>query len=604
MQNTVKTSLFPNFLFFGIIIITLFTSSFYQQVIMLFSCISLILFSIYYLKEIKVTPIFCSFLLFILLLIINSIFVSPNYNPNTTKIIVIMLFSYLLGYSISTELCRTFFKILVGIFCLLAIWAIFQYVTRLSYHVDMVFRSNTIFHTPNSYAAGINFLLIPLLAFYFSEFKTQSIKARIVIVVLFVSLLVTISRGGWLSFSCALIFYISLLFFFSIISKPKSILKQLLILLSICACFGFYHQYLKTPVYNTFFKPTTKIENVDNEVSITKNLTRKITPINSSIQARFILYGIAWAELKNNLLLGIGTDNFTYILRKNKSDITYGFEDTRFVHNDYLQILLETGVIGLFILLALIFTIYFQSWVCLKKHNSNKVLIIALLSGITTYFCHAMVDFVFYVPILVLFFGLALGVLDKECAKHLDVKTINLNQTLNIKKSFIYKCMILVPIFMVLILPLCAHMVVYSARVYEHHNHFVKAQNYYTLARRLAPYEEKYTYGEAKLWLKAVKNQKSADAAAMVDELLIKGINLNSYEKESLLLRSILHRDHNKLLTNPADLNEIIKWQEEVIEWQPYNLKAHKQYIKTLRETNNYEKLKKHNAILKERFEL
>ena len=121
-------------------------------------------------------------------------------------------------------------------------------------------------------------------------------------------------------------------------------------------------------------------------------------------------------------------------------------------------------------------------------------------------------------------------------------------------------------------------------------------------AQLLAPYESYYFYQEAKLWLKAVRAQHSKDAAEKADTLLIEAISKNPFKKYLLLQRAILHRDYASLLSKPADINTILKWHEEVLDWQivTKNNAAETEYIKSLIKAGRLDEARKLQAKLQQ----
>ena len=90
------------------------------------------------------------------------------------------------------------YKFIVFLFIVLAVWALIQYYTGKFYIVNAGLRSNTIFTTPNTFAAAINLILFPLIAVNLSVNKRPF--SFIAMLLLFYALLVTQSRGGLLSF--------------------------------------------------------------------------------------------------------------------------------------------------------------------------------------------------------------------------------------------------------------------------------------------------------------------------------------------------------------------------------------------------------------------
>jgi len=93
----------------------------------------------------------------------------------------------------------------------LSVWALIQYYTGDFKIIDVALRTNTIFFTPNTFAAAINLVLFPLIAINLRV--KQKPLIFIVMLLLFYALILTKSRGGHRSFVvvCGVIFLLNYL---------------------------------------------------------------------------------------------------------------------------------------------------------------------------------------------------------------------------------------------------------------------------------------------------------------------------------------------------------------------------------------------------------
>lgn len=236
--------------------------------------------------------------------------------------------------------------------------------------------------------------------------------------------------------------------------------------------------------------------------------------------------------------------------------------------------------------MAVILTFYFQAWRHVRQsHGKEKVYVLAIVASLTAFFVHALGDFVFYLPAIVLFFGLTLGYFDRlsqqvNQLKHIDFTSLfnnRLRQTLQASMTLVLIGFVLLPV-------VARNYAVAAEQAYEQ-DKFTQAMTDIKRAQTLAPYESGYIYQEVRLWLEAVRVQQSAEAANTADRLLVEAIATNPFEKYLLLERARLHRDYSHLLNEPAELNVILEWQEEVLAWQSKirNNAAQIEYIKTLK---------------------
>ena len=142
--------------------------------------------------------------LFCLLLIFNMLFIHPSYDEDAGYLVAIFVSGYFLFSYADDKLVKQVLYILAVIFVLLSIWAFIQYTFGIAYVITAGKRANTIFYTANTLAASINIILLPFITLY--VFDKEKKWLYLTILMLFLGLLVTKSRGGWVAFSLALLF--------------------------------------------------------------------------------------------------------------------------------------------------------------------------------------------------------------------------------------------------------------------------------------------------------------------------------------------------------------------------------------------------------------
>ncbi len=93
---------------------------------------------------------------------------------------------------------------------------------------------------------------------------------------------------------------------------------------------------------------------------------------------------------------GPGTYQFKYASYQfsyEKSDISTNFGDRGNVHSEYLGAMVETGIPGAIIfILIVIFSIVTGHRVWLQGSKETRALSLALMSGLVTYFFHALLN--------------------------------------------------------------------------------------------------------------------------------------------------------------------------------------------------------------------
>jgi O-antigen ligase len=106
--------------------------------------------------------------------------------------------------------------------------------------------------------------------------------------------------------------------------------------------------------------------------------------------------GIKMVERKP--LLGWGLGVFSTVYPKYRTFYTNVFINQ--AHNDYLQLLIETGTVGFAIMLWFLLTAYYRAAIKLEKWNrdANGAVALAAMIGITGIVFHSLVDFNLQIP--------------------------------------------------------------------------------------------------------------------------------------------------------------------------------------------------------------
>jgi O-antigen ligase len=97
-------------------------------------------------------------------------------------------------------------------------------------------------------------------------------------------------------------------------------------------------------------------------------------------------------------VLGWGLGVFPTVYPKYRTFYTNVFVNQ--AHNDYLQLLIETGAIGFAIMLWFLITAYYRASKKLENwtHDPNGALALAAMLGITGLAVHSLVDFNLQIP--------------------------------------------------------------------------------------------------------------------------------------------------------------------------------------------------------------
>ena len=237
---------------------------------------------------------------------------------------------------------------------------------------------------PNSLAMYLNFILPILLCFLFT--KTH-LKLRLFAGTVFFSGVLaeifTLSRGGWIALSSGLI--IALYGIYK--GKLKSRLKSIAIILIIISFF--------TVTILGFF-PDVRARLFEDDYG--------------AAYSRVPMIKVAYNVIKDNPLRGVGLNNYTTVMNRydrTRENISYNFPFP--VHNAFLIIASESGLLALFCFLLVILGNFRKSMLFFKgKYCFLSILGIGCICGILTWIIHAQFKMDFAGINVVLWFSMGM----------------------------------------------------------------------------------------------------------------------------------------------------------------------------------------------------
>lgn len=187
-----------------------------------------------------------------------------------------------------------------------------------------------------------------------------------------VSFYLTFSKGGLVAFAAVILFFISFSLLFLKDKKIKlfSFVSAIIIILLI-----------------TFFS-----------IGLYKVKGDKLGSPVASALARINYWPPGIKMLEESPLIGVGPGVFGSIYPRYK--LPHG-EETQMAHNDYLQILAETGLLGFCFYIGCILTIFLsmaRKIKCSDLRDGENILLFAIFIGFFGILVHSFFEFVLYVP--------------------------------------------------------------------------------------------------------------------------------------------------------------------------------------------------------------
>jgi len=343
---------------------------------------------------------------------------------------------------------------------LLGIYGIFQYNG-----IDFAFWKGNIarqqvfglFGNVNYFA---EYMIVPLplaISLFFAvRNRTHKILLLIGILAMGGSLILTFTRGSYLAIGISSLF----MFFLYLASRGKGFIKEhkkifiLILALIILITFLF-------AIPNPLNKPGTVISKIKSRISISQ-FTK-----GSSLKRRIAIWKFTGMMIKDHPLLGSGLGAFKYNSLsyqakffnqgENRRLYPYGIADK--VHNEYLQLGAELGLLGLGIFLWLIIS-YFRYGVRVLKKLKDKYkqgIVIGLMGGVVAVLIDAIFGFPLHLPstlvLFWLFIALTVGIATNNHKSEVKLVSISKEDSLKKKskisglKLFLFLCIIFITVF-------------------------------------------------------------------------------------------------------------------------------------------------------------
>jgi putative inorganic carbon (HCO3(-)) transporter len=275
-----------------------------------------------------------------------------------------------------------------------------QYVTGVDFLKKNVFMPLTAsFGTANGFAAWI-LIVLPFLTGMIGEYKTLRRGLRFLLIVLIgllaLCLLGTYSRGGWIGFLVAG----GLMGCFVM---QRSSLKMRRLYLAAGACllmaFLFFPQKI-TRVFDHLGKISF---NYEQDIGRRIGSVFNVREISRAHRPR--LWKVALKIAGDHPLTGSGLNTYSVIAPRYESRDGDGI----YAHNSYLQMLAETGCLGLGTFLFVLYVLFKTVWPYADLRKNP--LISWLLFGFLAFLVHAIFDNHFYALQLVVLFWFVVGLM-------------------------------------------------------------------------------------------------------------------------------------------------------------------------------------------------
>ncbi len=449
------------------------------------------------------------------------------------------------------------------------------------------------FETPAVLAALINLALLPAATYLLWD--SRPTPARFVAcAIFFAGLIAAASRGGWIGLLVGLAFVL-------VVHRGRlpAARNAAVLAASVCLAWGLV---VLIRFARTLLLPETSAF-VERQWAGLPALALAPTLLQAdSSVSRLELYAEALHATGQHFPLGAGYLSFVHVLEAGRERVpSYGSENlTYFVHNDYLQTLLELGLPGACALLALVLI---PLGLLLRYRNrlqpADLLACSACAGGLAAMAFQASVDFPFYVPVCLALFGFLLGILDARLAgAGIGVFEGRL-YTGSLKRAGNFVRRVGFAIGLVLLLvPIAAEWSSAHGKTQWREGRGEEAAYGFELARRLQPADWRYAWYAGKFWAAQAAATRNPKAATLADASFARGAAANRLEVKNLLGRIELHMAMPRLLVQPASADELEAWSAEALALAPRSPRVRTQRVLVLERAGKIDAARKEAAML------
>lgn len=483
--------------------------------------------------------------------LVSNVLVNGAYTPAGLFHPMFVVSGFLLGRSADRCTRERTMTLLAGGAVCLALWALWQAASGEG-------RGHAYFETPNTLATLLNLALAP--ALFTIAYGTRRRWLTTVAIAMTAGLVATLSRGGLVALGAGVLGTMLLYG-----GRPqRSGAAQLCAVLICGSLIGALA--LSMPRWLTAGASAAAVR-----------LSDVATTLGPSAESRVELYRLALSNLDEKPWLGTGYLGFKALVDAHRAEVpSYDAENiTYFVHDDYLQTLMELGVPGALLLAALVLLPFWE----VKRANATgeeRVALFAVGAGLATMAIHAFGDYPFYVPICLFVFGLLLGEVDSRVAPE-GAKSIAWRGPAGRLSAFAV-CLLLAVLYG---RPPLAEL----AAWYGDHNwregKSERAAYGFELARRLQPRDWRYHWYAGQFWsdLAATGNRR---AARFADRAFAAATAADPRQPQPLLARLGTQIRFAALLAEPQPRDTLRQWADRALALAPLNPSVRRDYASAL----------------------
>ncbi|RFU69552.1 O-antigen ligase family protein [Peribacillus saganii] len=386
------------------------------------------------LNDLSIKPFIITFSLFLIAAVI-SLVKAESYTPAIMEIgrflSYVFLFLIVVKVQFTKEQYINFAKAFGAAALIVGLFGILQYVFNFSLNKAGLYaleeakgRVDSTLTNPNYYSSFVNFvipILLLLAVVYFKNKKTQLLFFAFYSIYV-INLILTYTRAAWVTMFCAFILIILIM--------PKKFLKNLFkphilvafaLLLTVLYWMPDVQSRTNSAIYaigkllpDTPGNPDKGGEDGDEAPEDDEETIEEPDDetTNRAVVSRITLWKTGWVMFKDNPILGVGMGNY-YVRYKDfvekYPELDIGHEAYS-VHNSYLKVAAETGIIGILSFLSF-YIVYFLYLARLyfKQNLIGQVIAAGVFVGSVTFMVQNLSNNLIFIPQLNIIFWLVGG---------------------------------------------------------------------------------------------------------------------------------------------------------------------------------------------------
>lgn len=492
----------------------------------------------------------------------NWFFVTPYYSTNALYQPLMLLGGFAAVAALNDDAQARLFRIATGVMLLLALLGFTQYFFDVGYLSYARNRASATFMTPATFGTATILFLAPMAAIYLARGIDRHLAVALL---LFAGLVATESRGAVLAFCAALTFVVLMML-------PSAAWRVVAPRATVLLC-GLGSVWLL--VFATAQFCALWIRHAPGTGPTIATWLGRATADRAEIYARTL------SMILEHPFSGMGASMFYPLFEAVKPDEMRGVEFL-YAHNDYLQVWLEYGAIGLLLLLSIVAVSLILAR-RLYRRSPGRIQPLVCGAALAACFAHSMVDFPLYVPFVLLVVGGYLGSLARLAGgSAIPQRTLQSTSralgwaTPPIRWALAFAALAW------LAQPAIAELLMYRGLALVRAGEVSDALYWQSVARRLDPRHPLMYWTEATLWREQAALTRNPLFAEEADALYAQGVRVNPYETVNYLGRAKLNRDFPELLKNPASPAQVVEWSKRAVELRPQQFGARAEYARSL----------------------